>query len=918
MSFKRIIYLAIFFCSSLACQEVQINEMELSDVQSDSITVKPVVNGDARIDFYLPYLRGKRVALVVNHTSVVGGKHLCDTLRSRGVDIVRVFTPEHGFRGNADAGAAINGNQNVTDFDVVSLYGKNKKPTPEQMNGIDVVLYDLQDVGVRFYTYISTMHYVMEASAEKGVPFVVLDRPNPNGDYVAGPILEADCKSFVGMHPIPIVYGLTAGELAYMINGEGWLEKGLHCDLKVVEVENYSHSMRLSLEIFPSPNLKSDHAVRLYPSLCLFEGSSVSVGRGTPDPFTILGAPDTSLGDYSFVPQSIEGAQNPMHLGKTCYGDDLRQVPDTTFTIKYLLKYYKMMGEKFWGNTRSFDILAGTTKLRAQIKQGLTEDSIVSTWQPALNKYRAMRDKYLIYDSTDRQTHWQPIDWQSAMYSAEVDSMYGKMSVDERIAQLIWIYLNKDTDTEGLSKLLREVGQYKVGGVLFLKNTPMAVKTIINDVKSKSVTPLFFAVDGENGLAMKFENTIMLPKNMSIGAIADTTLVERFGEYVGRQLRSCGININFAPVVDVNTNSANPIIGMRSFGENAHRVARCATAYVRGMQRCGVVAVAKHFPGHGDTSTDSHTSLPVIACDTMRLDSVELLPFRRCIDEGVMGVMSAHISVPALDDSGMPASLSPKILDGLLRGKLSFDGLIVTDGINMAGIQNVTKGKNAEAEALAVGNDVVEFSIKIREAINAAKQKLVKNEIDTAVFEKSVRRVLAAKLWCGANLQPQDFRYDIDAANIADELLAKQLFEASVTALKSDGLDTVQFAEYKYFGSWKKLVSSPTAKKTESVKNICVFVDDSSIGEFNAYLQTSKPLTVQNTKLTVVFAGNPYKISKLKSANKYASFVVAYEKNNQAKQALLDYISFGGSATGRLPVSVAPFAEGDGIDVVRK
>ena len=361
-----------------------------------------VVNGDEQLNVYLPLLKGRKVGMVVNHTAVVSGVHLVDTLLSRGVNIVKIFAPEHGFRGNADAGATVaDGKDKKTGIDIISLYGKHKKPTKEMLEGLDVIVFDIQDVGARFYTYISTMHYVMEACAENGVRFIVLDRPNPNGDYFDGPVLQKEYRSFVGMHPIPVVHGLTVGELAYMINGEGWLKDGINCQLRVVPVLNYKHSDRVHVEIKPSPNLPNDLAIRLYPSLCFFEATDVSIGRGTEFPFQVIGYPDSTFGSFTFTPHAIKGmAMNPPQKDKKCYGIDLRNESlDHRFTLKYLL----MFRDKFPNDSamitreRWFNLLAGNNTLLQDVKNGLTEKEIRKHWQKELEEYGKLRKRYLIY-----------------------------------------------------------------------------------------------------------------------------------------------------------------------------------------------------------------------------------------------------------------------------------------------------------------------------------------------------------------------------------------------------------------------------------------------------------------------------------------------------------------------------------------
>ena len=359
-------------------------------------------------EHYLPLLEGKRVAVCGNQTSVVAKTHLVDTLLSRKVNIVKLFCPEHGFRGQAEAGATIaSGKDPLTGLPVVSLYGKNKKPTAEQLQGVDVVLFDLQDVGCRFYTYISTLHYVMEAAAENGVKVIVLDRPNPNGFYVDGPVLEPQYKSFVGMHPVPIVYGMTIGEYARMINGEKWLANGVQCDLAVIKLEGYTHETRYALPVAPSPNLQTAEAIYLYPSLCLFEGTNVSVGRGTDQPFEMYGAPGMLSGDYRFTPRAIPGvSENPPFKGLECRGYLLHDIAAENLNnpgrlnLSYLLTAYRNCVDQssFFLKNNFFDKLAGTDQLRKQLVVGASEEEIRASWEPDLEKFRHIREQYLLYE----------------------------------------------------------------------------------------------------------------------------------------------------------------------------------------------------------------------------------------------------------------------------------------------------------------------------------------------------------------------------------------------------------------------------------------------------------------------------------------------------------------------------------------
>lgn len=366
-----------------------------------------VLPGAYDMGAYLSGLQNKRVAVCGNQTSMVGDVHLVDTLRASGVQVVKIFCPEHGFRGNKEAGAHIASTTDAkTGLPIISLYGKNKKPQTEQMKGLDVVVFDLQDVGCRFYTYISTLHYVMEAAAENGVRVVVLDRPNPNIYFVDGPVLDTAYRSFVGMHPVPVVYGMSIGEYAMMINGEGWLAGGVRCDLQVVRNQNYTRDSRYGLPVAPSPNLPNAESIYLYPSLCFFEGTNVSVGRGTAMPFQIYGAPGLTKGDYSFTPVPVPGAsENPPFKNQLCTGCNLfdyahaRLQADNRVHVDYLLTAYVGCAdkEKFFVNAKFFDKLAGTDQLRKQIVAGLTEEEIRDSWRDGLERFERVREKYLLY-----------------------------------------------------------------------------------------------------------------------------------------------------------------------------------------------------------------------------------------------------------------------------------------------------------------------------------------------------------------------------------------------------------------------------------------------------------------------------------------------------------------------------------------
>lgn len=389
-SFRASLYKIIFFSFIL-------NALSLSSIAQGNLRV-----GADRLDTLQVMLQDKKVSLVVNQTSCLSnGTHLLDTLIASGINIVNVYVPEHGFRGDADAGETVKNGKDVrSGKPIVSLYGNNKKPSKESLNGTDIIIFDLQDVGTRFYTYISTMHYVMEACAENNIKCIILDRPNPN-DYIDGPILERKYKSFVGMHPIPVVHGLTVGELALMINGEGWLANEKKCPLEVVTVEGWQHGQPYSLPIKPSPNLPNDQAIALYPSLCFFEATNMSVGRGTYFPFQVIGYPNAKFGSFTFMPKSLPGyAKNPLQQDKLCYGLDLRKVKaERKLSLEYFISFYKIskLGRSFFRYPDFMDKLAGTNKLKEQIIAGMSEDQIRKSWQADLNNYKEMREKYLLY-----------------------------------------------------------------------------------------------------------------------------------------------------------------------------------------------------------------------------------------------------------------------------------------------------------------------------------------------------------------------------------------------------------------------------------------------------------------------------------------------------------------------------------------
>ena len=370
--------------------------------------IAQIETGANQTELYLPQLKGKNIAIVANQTSTIGNTHIIDSLISLGINVAKAFAPEHGFRGTADAGEKVaDGKDKKTGTPILSLYGrKNRKPSAQKLAGVDYVIFDIQDVGARFYTYISTMHYVMEACAENKIPLILLDRPNPNGFYVDGPILQPSQKSFIGMHPVPIVHGLTIAEYAQMINGEKWLTNGIQCQLEIVKCKNYSHKDKYLLPIAPSPNLPNMTSIYLYPSLCLFEGTNVSIGRGTATPFQIFGSPYISKTDFSFTPIPTFGAKHPKHEGVVCNGYDLTDfgnhfMPDVgELYLHWLTSMYHQSSNKstFFRKDGFFNLLVGNKEVKQQIIDGKTVNEIVSTWKKELENFKLTRSKYLLYE----------------------------------------------------------------------------------------------------------------------------------------------------------------------------------------------------------------------------------------------------------------------------------------------------------------------------------------------------------------------------------------------------------------------------------------------------------------------------------------------------------------------------------------
>ena len=390
-----ILIIIIFSCAGTS-ENKNSTKKQFDSTQKQS---KKILPGAYQLSKYLPLLKDKRIAVVGNQTSEINYTHLVDTLLTLKVNIVKVFAPEHGFRGKASAGEQVKNSTDIkTGLAIISLYGEHKKPTADDLQDVDVLLFDIQDVGARFYTYLSTLHYIMEAAAEQNKKVIVLDRPNPNSDYIDGPVMQDANKSFVGLHPVPVVYAMTIGEYAQMINGENWLKNAVKADLTVIKISHYKHGDKYELPVKPSPNLPNYQAVRLYPSLCLFEGTDISCGRGTDFQFQVYGSPNLPKSDFSFEPYPNEGSKWPKHEGKKCYGKDLQNItPPTEFHIEWLIDAYQNFNNKETFFNQFFIKLAGDTDLQTHIIAGTTIDKIKLSWQKDLDKFRQIRQKYLLY-----------------------------------------------------------------------------------------------------------------------------------------------------------------------------------------------------------------------------------------------------------------------------------------------------------------------------------------------------------------------------------------------------------------------------------------------------------------------------------------------------------------------------------------
>ena len=766
-----------------------------------------VVLGDEQFDAYLPLLEGKKVALLTNQTGIVGdaasfrvedplsdpdslirfgkdrdgndityGEHILDALVDRNVNVTAVFSPEHGFRGEADAGETVeNAVDEKTGVPLISLYGNGNTngPADSDMERFDTLVVDMQDVGLRYFTYYISLYNMMDACAAWDKEVVLLDRPNPNGFYVDGPILQEPYKSGVGRLPIPIVYGMTWGELAQMINGEGWLSEGRTAELTVIPCLNYTHQTHVPLSHEPSPNLKDMHAIYLYASTCYFENTVVSVGRGTELPFNAFGSPYFENVDgygFSFTPQSMLGATEPPFLGETCYGKDLRTKPlqeifDEGINLTYLIDAYhayQSLGQEqsFFGkgsNDRYFiDLLCGTDEVRRQIEEGLTSDEIKASWKYDLIRFRAQRRPYLLYEDADDAAY---IDPDPEMLT---EAVLARMSLDQKIDQLLIVAPEILTQTETVTSAgdaLREaLEQHPVGGILYFEPNivdPEQTKALLEATQSYAKAPLgvplFACIDEEGGKVSRIakNDAFDVPRFDYLRNVKSKEEAYEIGLAIGKYLKEYGFNLDFAPCADVLTNPENTVVKDRSFGPDPAFVSDCVGAYCSGLHESGILSTIKHFPGHGSTVGDTHEGFALTERTLWEMKEAELIPFQRAGELGADAVMTAHISVPAITGDNTPATLSEAALNGVLRQDLGYDGLIVTDALNMKAISDHYGAGEACVLALKAGADLLLMPVSLTDAENAIKAALSSGELSEDRIDLSVRRILMKKFEAG-------------------------------------------------------------------------------------------------------------------------------------------------------------------------
>lgn len=530
----------------------------------------------------------------------------------------------------------------------------------------------------------------------------------------------------------------------------------------------------------------------------------------------------------------------------------------------------------------------------------------------------------------------EPINWEKAIHSAWVNRQLEKLSLDEMIGQLFWIAVPAHIGVEKLAPSINTIKRYHPGGVVFFKNTPINVAKATNELQKHTSIPLIMSIDGEWGLGMRLQNSISYPFQMTLGAIQTNQLIEEMGYEIGRQFRRIGIHVNLAPVADINTNPNNPVIGRRSFGEDPQQVAKKTTYYMLGMQSAGLAAVAKHFPGHGDTSGDSHKLLPICHHTRARMDSIELIPFQTLIRAGIMGVMSGHLEVPALEPTeGTPATLSHTILTKLLKEEMGFKGFVITDAMNMHGVLAAQKDGNVDARAIIAGNDVVELSTNLPRAIEEIKRAITNNTITREEIELKCRKVLALKEWCGlANYHPIDTEKIDDFINRPyAHWLNDKLLRSSITVIKNEhqilpdkngrgvlvqfNNNPTIFDHLSEPQNFKRINAATTPaqsiiNQTGSDETIYVLIENTA--DVN---QSTLSNLLTRRKCIVVYMGNPYRLARL-SHNKAAAIVVQYENSAAAQKSIAAFISGKVNVQGRLPISTTGYFSGWGIDIPKR
>jgi beta-glucosidase-like glycosyl hydrolase/uncharacterized protein YbbC (DUF1343 family) len=657
--------------------------------------------------------------------------------------LTAIFAPEHGLEKTYEAAAIIqNNSKSRWNCPVYSLYGHVRAPTKNMLRGLDLIVVDLQEIGVRCYTYLSTLVLMLKSAAQNGIPVLLLGRPNPIHFWSAsGPFLKKKFESFLGKVYCPFIHGKTITKLAEQENSTIKADLTvLDYDGKVNDIDTYFSTNFTA----PSPNLPTINSVYSYPMTVFLEGTNYSEGRGTHRPFQQIGAPwvdkkrlamllnsknfiGVTFEPTSFTPKKIPGvSENPKHKNQLCHGVFLRiknRFQINTMKVAYtilqtLFEMYSKKSQwlKFNGNKYNIDFLVGNDEWRNSI--------------------------------TDANFTQQQIN---------------SMSLEEKIGQLFIVQADVNGSRKSLTKLEKLIKKYHIGGLMLFQNnlSPQnrskttqcfdlrGIITFLNHYQKTSKFPMFVAVDAEWGLGMRFQGALEYPRNMTLEGIKDESLIYELGKEIGRQCKNIGININFAPVLDINTNPKNPIIGSRSFGSNKKNVARRGLLYAKGLNESGVLACAKHFPGHGDTVVDSHKSLPVVAHSQKRLDFEELYPFKEFIDERAGAVMVAHLHVPVLDDKkNRPTSLSRSVINGLLRKKLGFDGLVFSDDLRMGAIVNYKPGE-AEVMALAAGNDLLVCPENVPIAIHSIKKAIMRNIISEKEVDAHLYRILQTKYKLG-------------------------------------------------------------------------------------------------------------------------------------------------------------------------